>query len=226
MTIPVNSTRRSPIHDDLDARGAEWRLVGGVPFAIRLADEPAEREAAQSLAICDLSGLQKLGVKGRDAENWLLSEGVLTPAAIFESCPLSNGGVTVRFGTDEFFLEDGVGSQSVAALGERLDAHSDQVFRVEHQEATFLLVGSRTLEVLAQTCGINFHEVTSGQVVFTRVAGVSCAVLSEFVDDIPAYRLWVDSSYAQYLWKVLVEICERLNGSVVGVGQYFPELLS
>ena len=221
MTNPA--IRQSPIYDALEARGAEWRQVGGVPLAVRLRDEPAERAAAQSLVICDLSGLQKFGVKGKGAENWLSSEGVEVPAALFESCPLSGGGVTVRFGTDEFFLEDGVGNRSVAALAERLDSHSRQVFRVEHQEATLLLVGPRALEVLAQTCGINFRETPPRQAVFTRVAGVSCAVLPEFVGDIPAYRVWVDPSFALYLWNALVEICENLNGSVVGVGYLFPE---
>ncbi|MEO2032662.1 MAG: hypothetical protein ABGZ35_11310 [Planctomycetaceae bacterium] len=220
--MPDPAARRSPIHDALKERRAESRLIGGVPFAVRLQDEEIEREAVQSLAICDLSGLQKFGVKGRDAESWLSSEGVDVPAGIFESCPYADGGVTVRFGTDEFFLEDGVANMSVAPLEERLHSGGGQVFRVEHQEATFLITGSRSLEVLAQTCGINFREAPLRQLVFTRVAGVSCAALPESVGVIPAYRFWVDPSYALYLWNVFVEICESLNGSIVGVDVVFP----
>jgi glycine cleavage system aminomethyltransferase T len=219
--MPNPAARRSPIHDALKERGAESRLVGGVPFAVRLRDEPTEREAMQSLAICDLSGLQKLGVKGRDAESWLSSEGVEVPVDILESCPFSDGGVTVRFGADEFFLEDGVANMSVASLDERLQSRRGQVFRVEHQEATFLLVGPLSIEVLAQTCGMNFREAPPRQLVLTRVAGVNCAVLPELVGDIPTHRFWVEPSYALYLWEVLVEICESLNGSVVGADIFF-----
>ena len=226
MTMANTAARRSPVQDELETRGAEWRPAGGVPFAVRLRNDPADRAAIHSPALYDLSGLQKFGVNGRDAENWLSSEGVEVPASIFESCPLSGGGVKVRFGTDEFFLEDGVGNPLVAALAERLDSHSGQVFRVERQEATFLLVGPRSLDVLAQTCGINFREASPRKVVFTRVAGVSCVVLPEFVGDIPAYRFWVDPSYALYLWDVLVEICESLKGGVFGVGHLCPDLFA
>ena len=178
------------------------------------------------LGICDLSGLAKLGLKGRDVENWLSNKGLDVPAAIFDSRRLEDGGVIVRFAADEFFLESGIGNETVPAIAARLDSQLARPFHVERQEATFLLTGSRSLEVLSQTCGINFLEVTPRHVVFTRVAGVNCAVLPDTAGVIPSYRFWVDYSYALFLWEVLVEICEGLGGSVIGAGCLFPELLS
>ena len=60
----------------------------------------------------------------------------------------------------------------------------------------------------------------------TRVAGVSCCVFPDTIGGIPAYRIWVDTSYALYLWETLVEICESVGGGVIGAGCVFPELLS
>jgi len=132
----------------------------------------------------------------------------------------------VRFGTNEFFLQDGIGGSTVSSLSEQMDSRAGQVFRVEHQEATFLLTGSRSWEVLAQTCGINFDEAAPRTVIFTRVAGVSCGVFPDALRDVSTYRIWVDPSYAIYLWETLVDICESLDGSVVGAGCVYPDLVS
>jgi sarcosine oxidase subunit gamma len=217
---------RSPIHDILDSRGVEWRAIDAVDFAVRIQDEDTERVAMGLLGLCDLSGLRKLGLKGRDAENWLTGEGIDVPQSVFESRPLGPNGLIIRLGTDEFFLEDGIGNSTVSMLADRVDSHDGQVFRVEHQEATFLLTGSRSLEVLSQTCGINFGEVVPRQVILTRVAGVSCGVFADAVRNIPVYRFWVDPSYAVYLWETLAEICESLSGKVIGARCVYPELLS
>jgi glycine cleavage system aminomethyltransferase T len=225
-TMADSVISRSPIHEALDARGAEWRCVNGIDFAVRIYDEETERGAMGSLGLCDVSGLRKLGLKGCDAQSWLVGEGIDVPGAVFDSRPLESDGIIIRFGSDEFFLEEGIAGSTVSSLAEQMDSHDGRLFRVEHQEATLLLTGSRSIEVLAQTCGINFAEVTQRRVIFTRIAGVSCGLLPDAVRDIPACRIWVDPSYAVYLWETLAEICESLGGKVIGVGCVYPELLS
>ncbi|REJ75880.1 MAG: hypothetical protein DWQ34_06845 [Planctomycetota bacterium] len=227
MNVAMNpapaAARRSPIHDALEARGAEWRDVNGTTFAVRLRDEPAGDDIPAA-ALCDLSGLNQLGVKGPDAANWLSTAGVDVPADLYESRPLPSGGRVVRFGAHEFFLEDGIAGSKASELSEQLGFGAEQVYRVEHQDATFLLTGPRSLDVMAQTCGIDFREANGGRAIFTRVAGVSCALLPETIADQQAFRLWLDPSYAPYLWEELVVIVESLGGHVVGAGRLFPDL--
>jgi len=218
-TIP-----RSPIHEALDARGAEWCAIEGIDVAARVQDADTEQASMESLGLCDLSGLQKIGLKGHDAEGWLAGQGIDVPQTVFESSLLDSGGVIVRIGSDEFFLEDGIGNSTVTSLAARMECLKGRVFRVEHQEATFLITGSRSLEVLAQTCGINFSEAVARQVIFTRVAGVSCGVFPDSVRNIPTIRIWVDPGYAVYLWETLVEICESLDGNVIGASCIYSEL--
>ena len=209
----------------LEARGAELRAFGGSCFAVRVQSADVETRARESLGICDVSGLQKLGVKGPDAESWLHSLGIEIPARIFDSNSLPPGAVVVRLGANEFFLEDGMANTVVPKLIAKADSHRGELFRGVHEEATFLLVGARAHEVLAQTCGINFREVAARQVVFTRVAGVSCGILHDSTK-VPRYRFWVDPSYAVYLWEMLVEICESLNGCVIGAGCLYSSVAS
>jgi sarcosine oxidase subunit gamma len=222
--IPGTASRRSPIQHLLEACGAELRDFGGSCFAVRVESDAAEARALTSLGICDVSGLQKLGVKGPDAAAWLHSVGIDVPAKILGSDPLPEGGVIVRFGRDEFFLEDGITNAALPKLTTKADSHRGDLYRIEHDEATFLLVGDRANKVLAQTCGINFGEVAAQRILFTRVAGVSCGILPESAN-VSTYRLWFDPSYAVYLWTTLVEICESLDGRVIGAGCLYPELL-
>lgn len=192
-------TRRSPIHEWLDRRSPLSDDLGTM----------------QSLALCDASRLPKLGIKGPDAARFLSDRGIDVPSAIFASGPLSDGGLVARLGADEFILEGGPSGEVVQDLSLQLEPTGGQVFRVERGDATLLLIGSRANVVLAQTCGINFQDVPQRHLVLTRVAGVSCDVLPESVADQPAFRIWVDCTYALYLWETLVEISEELGGIVV-----------
>jgi len=215
--------KRSPIHHLLEAHQPEWNQNTDVPIAIQIQSNDAERKMMQTLGLCDLSGLHKLGVKGSKAENWLAGQGMEIPASIYESRKLSDGGYIVRLATDEFLLESGPRNEVVPALETELKSNGGDCLRVERQDATFLLVGSRSIEVLLQTCGINFEEAASRHLIFTRVAGVSCGILPDFMEEIPTYRFWFDNSYAVYLWETLAEICHDLGGNIVGAGSVFPE---
>ncbi|MBP88622.1 MAG: hypothetical protein CMJ64_18225 [Planctomycetaceae bacterium] len=219
-------TRHSPIQHLFESRGVEYRTFCGGSYAALFSSEENQQRTLESLGMCDLSGLQKLGLQGPEAAIWLTSKGLDVPTEIFTSRPLRGGGVIVRLGAEEFFLEDGITNTALPAFAARIDSHKGGLVRVERQEATFLLTGSRCSEVLAQTCGINFREVVPTKAVFTRVAGVSCSVLPESIGELPAHRLWVDPSYAVYLWDVLADISESLSGGIVGAGCIYPELLA
>jgi sarcosine oxidase gamma subunit len=147
------------------------------------------------------------------------------PSVVYDAQPIVGGGLIVRLGGDEFMIESG--SSELPSLLAKFDeyvAEDDRrVYRVEHQEATILLVGERAIDVMSQTCGINFLEARKRRLIFTRVAGVSCGVLPESFDDKVTYRIWVDYTYATYLWETLVEICGELGGEVIGAQRVLRE---
>ena len=220
--MPDSVPRRSPIHHLLEERGAEFRDVGDALFAVHFPTEKTD-PSEDVLTICDLSGLRKIGIKGRDAEAWLTSNGLSVPEQIFDTLKLSDGTLVARIGTDEFFLEDGTGNRTVSALAAKTDPIDGDCHFVEHEEATFLLTGTDARSVLAQTCGLEFRATGSDQVVYTRVAGVSCGILHR-TSPVTSWRFWADPSYAEYLWEILVEICEELDGRVISAAVLFPEL--
>jgi sarcosine oxidase gamma subunit len=78
--------------------------------------------------------------------------------------------------------------------------------------------------VLAQTCGIDFEQAPPRQVILTRLAGVTCAILPQPEQDTEVYRLWVDHSHGIYLWQTLVQISDELGGRVIGAACFYPHL--
>lgn len=218
MKLP---SRVSPIQHALQQHGPEWRDFGDARIAWRYESQAFAEPAAHALGLCDLSPLAKLGVKGPHTAAWLEEQGVPLPAAMFETLPLEADGTIIRLGNDEFFLEDGLESSRLSQLDIKLGQGQSRVARVERQEATFLLTGSRALEVFAQTCAINFAAVPTNQVVMTRIAGVNVMVLPERGDNFYYYRLWVDPTFALSLWGSLAEITRQLGGQIVGVAAVF-----
>lgn len=223
MTALDKYFRRSPVHELL-GRTPVWNAIADMPVAVRFESGDVEQSAIRTLAICDVSALPKLGIKGSDAENLLIDEGIDIPQQIYETRALPDGGLIARLGSSEFLLESGLANETVTAVANRLQAQPERALVIERQDATFLLFGQRACEVFSQTCGLDMSVAPLRQLILTRVAGVSCGILPEELNGIPVYRLWIDYSYAAGLWESLTTICGELGGAVVGAGSVWPEL--
>src|SRR5205085_2415456 len=69
-TMSEPARRRSPVHQLLGSQGAQWGQLAGAPVVLHVG---VINEAAflPVLALCDVSALPKVGVKGPGAEAWL-----------------------------------------------------------------------------------------------------------------------------------------------------------
>ncbi len=190
---------------------------------LRFSDPEQEDRLKERLALADLSCLPRLGLKGAGVSAWLGENGLKTAEALYAVTPIEDHGILVRIDREEVVLEDGLQGQVVARIRDRLSANPPGVYRVERQEASFLLVGSRTIQVLRQTCGHHFRE-SKGQVVLSRVAGVSCRLLPVELSGIAGLRIWLDPSYSVYLWETLLGIVREDGGDAVGLGCLHPGL--
>jgi sarcosine oxidase subunit gamma len=163
----------------------------------------------------DLSALPKLGVKGAAAEAWLREQGIEVPPATYDTLGLEDGGLIARLGSADFFLEGSSSEGVVSHLSAELGRFPPQVYRVERQDATFLLAGGRALQVLAELCSVDFQAAPIGRVCLTRLGGVNCAVLPQASDAGPVFRLWADYTWAVALWEILVEVTGERGGRIV-----------
>jgi len=210
-------TRTSPVHDLIAALNPQqWDVVRGMNMASRLAgDQTAARE---SIAIADLSCLDKAGVKGPEAARWLESQGIAVPAQANAWTGLAGGGVIARLGRTEFFLEDGVTGDSASRVRDAPALEITGVYPVIRQDAGIAVVGRRVNELLVQTCNVNFQELDSASrtVVMTMMVGVAVLVIRRDHRNLPGFRIWCDATYAPYLWETLAGIASDLGGGPIG----------
>jgi len=208
----TTTLRHSPIHDAVDQLKPRWGKLRDMPVALDFGRPDGEAEGVKTLALCDLSALPRLTVKGPAAEAWLRDQGLSLPAVVYGVLPAGRDGLIARTGGAEFFLEDGISGNVVASLPKA----GPGTYRVLRQDAALLLTGARANEVLLETCGVDFssHEPT---MVYSRVAGVSCAILPQR----KAFRFWCDGSYGPYLWETLLEIVRDKGGDAAGWAAVF-----
>ena len=225
-TISTESaaTRHSPVHEELEHLRPQWGIVDGMPVALSLADAAAERSLAQTLGLCDVSALARVVLKGPAAAGLLAGQQIAVPGDMYAIAPLGQGGLIVRTGGAEFFLEDGIAGQTVAQVVAAVGTTTPGCYRVLRQDASFLLSGKRAAELFLQTCNFDFRQPPK-QLVMTRMVGVSCSIVHRELNGIGAFQVWCDGTYGAYLWHTLLEIVRELNGDAVGIAAFFPELV-
>jgi heterotetrameric sarcosine oxidase gamma subunit len=150
--------------------------------------------------------LVKRGVKGPGVVAWAQRHDLPLPATRYAVLPVGAAGVLARVGEGELILEctpqDALWERWQAALAESPAG----VYDIPQQSVTLELSGPRAPQVLARSCAVNLADEPAETILYTRVAGVSCAVLPREAAESRSYRLWVDYSLAAYLWTALAEI--------------------
>lgn len=214
----MDMIRTSPLHDLVAALNPQWDMVRGMRMAARLAG--GETAARESVAVADLSCLDKAGLKGPEAARWLDGLGITVPAQANAWTGLPGGGVIARLGRSEFFLEDGETGDTAIRMRDALGTGIAGVYPVIRQDAGIALVGKRVNELLVQTCNVNFQELDSASrtVVMTMVVGVAVLVIRQDHQKLPGFRIWCDPTYAPYLWETLAGIATELGGGPIGTG--------
>src|SRR6476659_8101374 len=130
-----------------------------------------------ALNLSNLDTLPKLGVKGQGAETWLREQRIDVPATTYETARLADGGLIARLGSADLFLESGGPGELLAHLQAEIGRNPPLVYRVERQDATLVLAGEQSVNVLAQLCSFDFRSAPAGRLVLTRASGVNCMIL-------------------------------------------------
>jgi sarcosine oxidase subunit gamma len=159
----------------------------------------------------------RYGVKGADAERWLLLQGIAIPTSAnrIKRWPQDGGGRCLRLGQTEFLVEhDAPGSRSPAAAAPMQAGAAAWVLLRE--DCSLLLDAALCRDVLPQACSFDFSRLDGEPdlVVMTLLAGISVTLAREPATDasLPALRLWCDASYATYLQQCLHQLAMSVPG--------------
>ena len=169
-----------------------------------------------SVVVSVVSNLQRYGVKGPLAAQWLASHGVALPAKA-NTWVLSDQAIVMRLGASEFLIED----QADGQVCDKLAADTLRVagvYKVPRADAAYLLAGSGVLHLFAELCPLDLRETVllENDLVMTQVADISATVLRQTIDNETIYRLWCDGTYGAYMRHTLADIAAELGERTSG----------
>ncbi len=152
----------------------------------------------------DVSPTPRTGVKGPGAAAWLTALGLPVPATPNSWLPLE-GGLIARLGLTEFLVEGPESTKLAAPL-----AHG--VYPVLRQDTALVLKGERLNVLLLEICSVDFLALdhAARPVVLTSMAGVAVVAIPEPQGDLPALRLWCDSTWGAWFSETLAEVAGEL----------------
>ena len=220
---PTEARRRSFIYRKLLATGARFETLGHGAVATNFTE--VRTDAIERLAICDLSGLPRVGIKGRDTLDWLRglefdfndtpnrthcqSDGtvlaVLSPNEVTLLSPLTDPNLALMDLIDTCSLDDGMRCYPVP----RADTNFE-----------FLVSGRHSAEMFSKVCGVSLgpRDFPANYLAQTSVACVNAIILRADIRKNLAYRILGDSSSAEYMWDCLVDAMVEYGGTSVGLG--------
>lgn len=220
-----SAMRMSPLHAAFMPLNPRWGVYEGMQVPIAMTDEIQKPSHIEKVALTDLSCLNRFGLKGAAAENWLREQGMPVPPAINQWAPIGQCSLIARLATSEFFIEDGSGADNFSSqMKDKLGRSQPGVTPVLRQDAEIAMAGPAAHELLAQTCSVNFAalDLAERQVVMTSMIGVSVLVIPVQWDGKPLFQIWCDPTFAPYLWEHLLEIAQELGGGAVGIAALYP----
>jgi sarcosine oxidase subunit gamma len=182
--------------------------------------------AFETLAIVDLSCLQRFGVKGPQAEGVLRALGVALPSEANSWVALEGDGLVARLGRSEFLLEDGAEGSTVARVRGALENEATTgVYAVPRQDLALALTGPPVSELFAQTCSFDLHEFERkpNLTVMTMMMEVSVTLVAGELAGRPGFRVWCDGTFGTYFYERLLEITVELGGGAAGICDLYPE---
>ncbi len=209
MLGPWNPQKRSPVHHEMTQSGATLIEVSGWYVAEDFGD--AEREALKvrsGAGISDISAHRKWEIKGSELSEWakrLLSGNV--PEVGRSTClGLSSFS---RVSQNESLLVLGMIDAAIPALINKSDPQSSCLHILDRTDGYggFLLCGPRVRAVLAGLTSLDLREskfpdlsCAAGPLAATRVF-----VVRRDQFGLPAYEIFFNREYGQYLWRVVME---------------------
>jgi sarcosine oxidase, subunit gamma len=214
MNAPLPE-RANPLFDPQNALQPHWTSVEAMPVVSAYGAD--DRQLAQVVGIGDASARRRIGFKGPGTAAWLQQLTVPTPAQANQWEGLPAGGLVARLGRTEFLIEDAKGNATCARL--ESSPIPPAVYPVLRQDASLVLVGERAIDLLLQTCSIEFAalDAAARPVVLTSMVGVGVTVAVETFASGLRYRIWCDGTYGAYLWTTLVDVARDLGGGPIGL---------
>ena len=213
----------SPVSYALLDQFPNMGLIHSMEVALSFGSSSQEDQRKKTLGICDVSCLQRFGVKGLNITQWLHAKSMTYPATPNSWSLHGNSTLVLRLGNSEFLVEDQPEANACAPLINCTHFEPYGVVPVQRNDTALILSGSKLQSLLSELCTLDLRDDALGEnaVVMTQMAGISVTLLRQTLKGEPVIRLWCDGTYGPYIWHTLNEIAEEHGGGAVGMDAFF-----
>ncbi len=196
--------------------------INGMQAALSFGGVDVEAQNSRILGICYGRCLDRFGLKGPKAAEWLQTSGMKLPATANSWVLQDSGSLLMRLGNTEFLLEDSL-ENDLARMFSNKALDGGGIHKVIRSDAAFIVSGERTATLFSEVCAIDLDNGLLGdnRLVMTVIAGVSATIIKQTLKGQPVYRIWCDGTFGPYLWKTLLGIMEEHGGGPVGFNFYY-----
>lgn len=225
--IPENFQHRSFIYRKFDPLQVTWSESNGYATVSSIVEPKIETTSAQHLAICDLSHLQRVGLKGAGTCKWLESQNIQIPAKVNNALPNENGCIVAKLGFNEILIFDSL--QNNTNTPKKLERQWNQHYSrgnnhcgyiVPRQEshACFFVTGRYSYEMFAKLCAIDLREekFPNHTIAQTSLARLGAIIIRNDLNNIISYIVLVESASAEYCWDCILDAIYEFNGKIIG----------
>ncbi len=225
---PQSCIYRSPVYRRLQALDADFTGLNGFAVATSVGDPASQAAAVRHSSLCDLSGLSRVGIKGKGISRRLSQEGLSFPDTNNRALRQDDGSVIARLADNEILLLSDLEQTSEyiqrlteACLDRDHPSGGTREFVVprQHSNAWFRISGHETATAMAKLCAIDLRPASFDdlQVAQTSVARLNAIVIRDDIAGIASFHLLADSASAEYWWECLLDAGSKYELRVVGL---------
>ncbi len=199
---------------------AEAYLRQGVLDHLHLDARAVREPGAARVTLCERRFVGKLNLRGRPTKRFLAAVGQalgFEPPVAANTAVGKGGRAALWLGPDEWLIVTPPGSEgeTADALRTALKAQHCAVTEISDGRAVIGLSGARAREVLMKGCPLDLHAraFQAGHCAQSTLA--KALVILHQTSDAPDYDIYVERSFADYLWAWLEDAAAEFDLAIV-----------
>ena len=224
MVAPSEHRQRSFLARKLIAAGASFGQLGDGAVALDFGATDAERAAAESLGLTDLSPLPRCGFKGAGTSAWVSACGADLPGAPNQATRQPGGELIARLAPEEALILGALDSDGPGLVQTLSDAWSGEPgtgYPLPRQDSHCWLYvsGRHAAAMFLKICAVDLrpHKFADLSIAQTSVARASGIVIRDDRGGTLGYHLLADSASAAFIWDCLLDAMVEFDGRPVGL---------
>lgn len=224
MQLVSEPIRLSPVHERHQNLEARFGLRGGwfVPETYT-SHEQEVTALRESVGVVDISARGKLILKGAKADGIITASFGTIPAKLGDVLEVKSSHLLVaRLTSDEFWIFTPPGAEKETAVSLEAESASQGTFITLIDQTPglvgFSIGGPNCVNVMVKLCALPFNakDFPHLHVAQSSFANVRATIIRHDLGNFPAFELYSDRSYADFLWDTILDAGNEFGIQPVG----------